>query len=648
MARHRNVRGYNYDEDFEDDDLYGQSVEDDCCISPSTAAQFIYSRRDKPSALAEPLEEEYGYEDAEESANYFTSNQQPTGFDEAHLYSCLDQMRAVLGEAVPEPVMVEALLNSKFDLQMALDIVLAQDSKQNMKTQHEETVTMGKKTKGDLFCSETFTNSDNLSHLIENTAADSSLSDFSSLTVKTKSPCYFSTLSDKTLFKDKKSNISSIEKQISESSHKSSGVLDSSLSNDLCEESCYESVNKHVAEQHQDNTSTVSLISSNEGEICRSLSAELLEASQSDSAAWKQLECKDTQDLKSLLTQNDYLSLQDNTLLRIQNSSDHHSKGSMDSPSSLISAVGKLALGKDINCPQNKKTEFFENFPSLLQSTRQDVSSSNMGSLPFSKFGGPTLADLLQEHQESNSNHCCSLSADYNKSSTSFPDFKLGSSPLSQLSDQHQAAAGMSELTGSLSSLALSKASPVRELEDLSLSDLIAETIELDKPQEAKDYFRFSINEMLPSSGVNTNIDLSVLIKNPEVCAEAVVGQSNSLVPETKVLRSKQGKNIILSKGNKKSKKGRICKSQDLSLSWMKALCAKPSAFALTLCFHYPTKGCKRRTIDIHKTFLYSRQVQEVKNKEISPLMTITPFDFKSASPDDVVKAGQKKAFIRE
>uniref|UniRef100_A0A2K6CC65 HBS1-like protein N-terminal domain-containing protein n=1 Tax=Macaca nemestrina TaxID=9545 RepID=A0A2K6CC65_MACNE len=116
MARHRNVRGFDYNEDFEVDDLYGQSVEDDYCISPSTAAQFIYSRGDKPSI--EPVKE-YDHEDLKESFNSVSNHQL---------------------NAVPDEILIEAVLKNKFDVQKPLS--------GNLKDENEGTVSTGKTTKG--------------------------------------------------------------------------------------------------------------------------------------------------------------------------------------------------------------------------------------------------------------------------------------------------------------------------------------------------------------------------------------------------------------------------------------------------------------------------------------------------------------------
>lgn len=79
---------------------------------------------------------------------YFVSVCNSNLFFVARLSSCLDQMREVLAESVPDQAMVQAVLDSKFDVQKALDLVLSQRSKQNVKTKDEDAVIVRKTTKG--------------------------------------------------------------------------------------------------------------------------------------------------------------------------------------------------------------------------------------------------------------------------------------------------------------------------------------------------------------------------------------------------------------------------------------------------------------------------------------------------------------------
>ncbi|XP_068087719.1 HBS1-like protein isoform X3 [Hyperolius riggenbachi] len=126
--------------------MYGHSVEDDYCISPATAAQFIYSKRDRHSSFTEPLEEEEEEYVDEEPDKTKASNLTP--LDQARLYSCLDHMREVLGESVSEKVMTDAVLQCQFDVAKALDLVFKQDGNEKAVPTNQDVSTTGRPAKG--------------------------------------------------------------------------------------------------------------------------------------------------------------------------------------------------------------------------------------------------------------------------------------------------------------------------------------------------------------------------------------------------------------------------------------------------------------------------------------------------------------------
>lgn len=116
-----------YSDEYDYDDVYGHSVEDDHSISPSEES-FLFDRSKTTqiaSFLGTSVEEEPEEEDIPpiEPPHPVLSD-----FEEAQLRSCLDKIRDIVGDSVPDGVLVEAVIQNQFDVDKSLDVILNSSS----------------------------------------------------------------------------------------------------------------------------------------------------------------------------------------------------------------------------------------------------------------------------------------------------------------------------------------------------------------------------------------------------------------------------------------------------------------------------------------------------------------------------------------
>ncbi|CAH1123436.1 unnamed protein product [Ceutorhynchus assimilis] len=121
MARHRDIRNMDYEDEYDGyDDIYGHSVDDDYYISPSNR-QFIYNRENSRDSRFE-------HEDDIQEVDEFD---ELSDTDKAKLNSCIDQVKDTLGHVgVPKSQLVNLILTNKFNVELVINAIL-ENSKSN-------------------------------------------------------------------------------------------------------------------------------------------------------------------------------------------------------------------------------------------------------------------------------------------------------------------------------------------------------------------------------------------------------------------------------------------------------------------------------------------------------------------------------------
>uniref|UniRef100_A0A8D8QKG1 HBS1-like protein n=2 Tax=Cacopsylla melanoneura TaxID=428564 RepID=A0A8D8QKG1_9HEMI len=131
MSRHRNVRSLRYSDEYDYDDVYGHSVEDDHSISP-TDESFLFDRS-KTTQIASFLGTSVEEEPEEEEEQSIATVEPPTrptlsDLEEAQLLSCLDKIRDIVGDSIPDTVVVDTVIRNQFDVDRSIDQILNSES----------------------------------------------------------------------------------------------------------------------------------------------------------------------------------------------------------------------------------------------------------------------------------------------------------------------------------------------------------------------------------------------------------------------------------------------------------------------------------------------------------------------------------------
>ncbi|XP_021184707.2 protein HBS1 [Helicoverpa armigera] len=142
MARHRDFRNRTFSDDYDDDDVYGHSVEDESYMSPSDTSQWIYDRSRNQQAITHFMQshnniEEEPEEDLADTSHPALERRESMDFrslnldeeDEAKLMSCLDELRNVIGDTVSDNILIQTVIKHNFDFSKSLDDILNRKSR---------------------------------------------------------------------------------------------------------------------------------------------------------------------------------------------------------------------------------------------------------------------------------------------------------------------------------------------------------------------------------------------------------------------------------------------------------------------------------------------------------------------------------------